>query len=414
MSHKNMNQTTIHNSLPPSPLGPRTGMRTRNAFTLVELLVVITIIALLAGLLLAAVGPAVTAARRAAINTEIEQIHAALEDGKNNFSSYPPNAQTDGLADSNVQHLNNQRVLSNFKRYFNKAFPSHREHDAVIAGLVGLNPDGSQPSSITTGGTVLPGGMNAAEALVFWLGGFSDDPKYPISGAGGPSYSVDPAALSGVDPNQADPIDNRSWTLGVKIEQLAPRDEQGFYPAGYSRYITYQDPRVPNNPDKLRRLNFWYYKAPKINSPYLYFDVSRGSGAEAANDPPAITGGVTYGGPDADVLAQLSYVHAIKQLQDNAAATLPFRFANNNKFQILQAGTDDEWISTPMVNPNPPSTTNRTAPDFPNWLISAQPYHDQSNTVPLFLHYAEGPWTLELADTQSNFTSGATLEDDQP
>lgn len=381
-----------------------------SAFTLVELLVVITIIALLAGLLLAAVGPAVTAARRAAINTEIEQIHAAFEDGKNNFGSYPPNAQTDSLAAN--PHLDNARVLTNFKSYFNKAFPTHREDPKLIEALIGANTSGG-PDSPTNPN--LPGGMNAAEALVFWLGGFSDDPKYPISGTGGPSYSVDPSKLGGAAPNQADPIDSRSWTLGVKIEQLAPRDEGGYFPASYSRYLTYTDPRGSG---ETRRINFWYYKPPKINSPYLYFDTSRGSGVEATNDPPAITGGVTYGGPDADVLAQLSFVHAIKQLQDSAAATLPFRYANSKKFQILQAGTDDEWATTPMVNPNPPSTTDRDAPMFPNWLISAEGYHKNGDTAHpsanLFLYYREGPWTLELADTQSNFTDGATLEDDQP
>ena len=36
----------------------------------------------------------------------------------------------------------------------------------------------------------LHGGMTAGEALVFWLGGFSSDPKYPISGEGGPSYRI--------------------------------------------------------------------------------------------------------------------------------------------------------------------------------------------------------------------------------
>ena len=52
---------------------------------------------------------------------------------------------------------------------------------------------------------MLPGGMSAGEAVVFWLGGFSSDEKYPISGEGGPSYLVQNSGNSG---NAAlDPVD---------------------------------------------------------------------------------------------------------------------------------------------------------------------------------------------------------------
>ena len=58
--------------------------------------------------------------------------------------------------------------------------------------------------------------MNAAEALVFWLGGFSDDPKYPISGPGGPSYSIESDDLNGAAPHEADPVDNRNWIMDAR------------------------------------------------------------------------------------------------------------------------------------------------------------------------------------------------------
>ena len=118
------------------------------------------------------------------------------------------------------------------------------------------------------------------------------------------------------------------------------------------RFLVYTDPR--GSGDKLRRINFWYYKAPNLNSPYLYFDASRGSAAEASNDPPAATQGVTYGGPDGDLLAQLTGVHAIKRLQDSAAATKPFPLREpEGKFQILHAGVDDEWGVFPDGEPGP-------------------------------------------------------------
>ena len=61
-----------------------------------------------------------------------------------------------------------------------------------------------------------------------------------------------------------------------------------------------------------------------------------------------------------------------------------------------------------MVNPDPPGTIDRDDPQFPNWLI------DSASQGVSYLYYPEGPWTLDLADTQSNFTNGSKLEDDQP
>jgi len=156
----------------------------RAAFTLVELLVVIAIIGILAALLLAAVGPATRRARAARMQAEMTQFDTAIEDYKNNVGSYPPNAQTDGSGP-----LDDDAVLANFRRHFNKAFPQHREPDELIRALVGLSPRAPFNASVGVDqASNLPGGMNAAEALVFWSQNFSGDPKYPISGPGGPSY----------------------------------------------------------------------------------------------------------------------------------------------------------------------------------------------------------------------------------
>ncbi len=415
MRHKpkrSMTKNHSHFQLPTSHLEPvegrarHGGRRAAYAFTLVELLVVIAIIALLAGLIIGAAGPAVTAARQAVITAEINQYNQAIEDFKNSVQAYPPNAQTDGLAPTASQHLDNDRVLANFKRFFNKAFPSHRESPELLEALVGLSGTAQGATPASGEATNLPGGMNAAEAMVFWLGGFSDDPKYPISGTGGPSYSLG-NLTGGVLAHQADPIDNRSWRLGISIENLGPRDDANYFPANYQRFITYTDPR---NGTTVRRINFWYLKAPNNITPYVYFDTSRGSGVDAEIDAPAATGGVAYTGPEADALAQLQYVHAVKQLQEDASARLPFRYANAGKFQIMHAGVDEEWGIFPMVNPNPPSTIDRTdTPLFTSWLIDPR---TQTSPQPWYLHFPVGPWTLELADTQTNFAD--VLEDSQP
>jgi prepilin-type N-terminal cleavage/methylation domain-containing protein len=117
----------------------------QSAFTLVELLVVITIIGILAALLLAAVQQARKAAARASITTEINQIDAALKDLKNSVGSFPPNAQTDGTGGPIVENT----VLTDFKQFMMKAFPQHREPEALIKALVGLSLT-SQETNIAT------------------------------------------------------------------------------------------------------------------------------------------------------------------------------------------------------------------------------------------------------------------------
>ena len=372
-----MRQTT----LPPTVNGP-------SAFTLVELLVVITIIGILAALLLAAAAGAMGTAKQTRIRAEMEQFNAALEDYKNNIGSYPPNAQTDAIAVNS--HLDNDKVLADFRRHLKKVAPSHREKDSLLRAIVGL----TTPAD-STAPTPLQGGMNAAEAIVFWLGGFSDDPKYPLTGVGGPSYALDGTNL----PNEIDPIENRNWRLDIKIPQLGPRDNDGFFDVSDTRFIEYQDPR---DPTKTRRIQFWYLKAPGLPSPYVYFDASRGSSATALTDAPAVVLPSTgYSDP---VLQDLYYVHAIKRRKTDTSATEPYEYANDGKFQLLHGGLDEKWGIYPIVNPNPPSN----APNDPLWLL-----HSKNRMDALPLTFPGGPWTLNLADTLTNFSDGA-LEDSQP
>src|SRR3989442_15791293 len=67
------------------------------AFTLVELLVVITIIVILAGLVLATVGYVQKKGARSRAEAEIAAISAALESYKADNGIYPRSSDTDGL-----------------------------------------------------------------------------------------------------------------------------------------------------------------------------------------------------------------------------------------------------------------------------------------------------------------------------
>lgn len=361
----------------------------QSAFTLVELLVVITIIGILAALLLAAVQQARKAAARASITAEINQIDAAVKDLKNSVGSFPPNAQTDG----NGPIVENT-VLTDFKQFMLKAFPQHREPEALIKALVGL----SLTSQETNVATNLPGGMTAAEAAVFWVGGFSDNPQYPLSGPGGPSYLITPLPNGVTDANEADPIENRSWQLGIKVANLGPRGDDDYFAKGYNRFIEYSDPRDPTGNTK-RRINMWVLTPSNSPTPYVYFDASRGTGVLEANDVPAASSLAlfTFTNPNefSDALEQTKGVYAIKQRK---SAGQGYEFANKGQFQVLHSGVDREWL---LIDP----ITGSPLP-FPH--VGTNGTMTPAETI-----YPDGPWTAELADTQANFANG-TLEGAQP
>ncbi len=326
--------------------GPRT------AFTLVELLVVITIIAILTSLVVTAAAAARRAALRARINAEVSEVATGMEEYKNKTTAYPPNCQTFVAHSGIPTSINANQVYSDLKRHLSQAFPLHREPDDLIRQLAGLAP-------LQSNRAPLPGGINAEEALVFWLGGFSNDPKYPISGEGGPSFR-----------GAVDPVESRSFVFPFDVTRLGPRASDGTFNTTDGRFVEY-DVTIPGQGNHTRRINFWTYRPARLTTPYVYFDTSR-YGPESY-DPAAVN--------------DEPHVHALKRLTNGQLT-----FATPDKFQILHSGIDDEWGEE----------FERTS--YSTFL------NNQSN----FLAFPEGPFTGDMADTIVNFTTEATLEDSQP
>ena len=215
--------------------------------------------------------------------------------------------------------------------------------------------------------------MNAAEAIYFWLGGFSEDPQYPISGPGGPSF-VDTNAPSGLD--LADEVmESRNRMYEFDLGRLGPRDDSDLY-AG--RFITYDDPKT----GQLRQINLWTYTPASSESSFAYFDASR-------HDP------VDY---DQDLSGQFNVnVFALKKLREGISTPSQpsdIVFVNKNKFQILHAGLDDEW--------------GENMADF----AMVDPVSNAPKNILNVLLFPTGPFTGDIADTLTNFTSG-TLESAQ-
>lgn len=137
-------------------------MQARNrGFTLVEVLMVIAIIGILVGLIVPAVNLALTSVKKSALVVEVQTLSNAVEQYKTKFGAYPPDGSS--------------RI--DFERHFRKVYPTIASTEFSILYGVSNASNGLAPA-VTV--------MDPAEALVFCLGGFSDDPVHPFTGAGGP------------------------------------------------------------------------------------------------------------------------------------------------------------------------------------------------------------------------------------
>ena len=128
----------------------RTTSSNRAGFTLAELLVVIAIISTLLALLVPAVRLAISSARKAAIKTEIDMLHMAVMNYKNEYGGLPPCVgYTNALSERPVRHL---------RRLFPRCTVPLDQFTS--SGVAYLNPTNS---------------------LLFWLSGYTGDPERPLT-----------------------------------------------------------------------------------------------------------------------------------------------------------------------------------------------------------------------------------------
>jgi prepilin-type N-terminal cleavage/methylation domain-containing protein len=341
--------------LPPSPFG------LRKAFTLTELLIVIAIIAVLSSLLLVAASAALRAGKRTSISLEIKQMAGAVETFKNDYGAYPPNL----LNDNSHPKTPPAQTRDDLVRMFKKAFPRmDAQEQIVLRALAGeSNPSNGNGNKVTQ--TNMVGGMNAEEALHFWLGGFSEDSQYPISGPGGPSFD----ANTSTNP-QGEVLENRRGRYEFDVTRLLPRKADNTFGG---RYIQYKI--TINGQEQDRRINLWEYAPKNSTKPFVYFDCSRYKPVQFDPSAEDLTSG------DQDVAG----VFAIKRLREGLKSYVDFTslaFANAGKFQILHAGLDGEWGT-----------------NFGGSVSS----NNGGGTQILF---PEGPFIGPAADTLTNFTDG--------
>ena len=146
---------------------PSAARQTRAAFTLVELLVVIGILSILAALVTPAIFQARVSARNAAIKAEIDMLHMAIMNYKNEYGSFPPAFDATPLppASPTASAIMASHILRAFPRT-KTSMPDNRPTSDQRLAIFDTSTS-TNPTRITNG-------------LVFWLQGFTPDITDPL------------------------------------------------------------------------------------------------------------------------------------------------------------------------------------------------------------------------------------------
>ena len=249
----------------------------RSAFTLVELLVVIVILAMLASLITMAASRAMTAARNAAIKAEIDMLHMAIMNYKNEYGAFPPAIATivNTGTDAASKHL--QRLfprLSNTSAAFQAKCLPYLNTGSTFPAASAITPD---------------------TALVAWLFGFTDDIQAPVLSTNGS------ATVSGANI--------------VVTGTISPR----------TKLFNFDASRVSN---------YQYAPSEKPLSPYIYVPASQ------YDTFPYLTGSLATPGAQRTPAKPPSTSTAADFAVASVPNTT-LQYANPDSFQILCAGRDE-------------------------------------------------------------------------
>jgi prepilin-type N-terminal cleavage/methylation domain-containing protein len=330
-------------------------VRKRIGFTLIEMVIVISIIAILAGLLLPVIGTVRRRGQVTATVLEIQSLKNAIEQYKNKFGDYPPDGSNSVV----------------FQRHIRVAFPRIAPQEITYLNSLILD---SHNLAVTK--------LDAAEALVFFLGGFSDDPRFPFTAKGGPLTGDRSLGLFEFDPTRLS-IDSTTVNINTTSNPII--------------VSLSTDETVLHNQALTERDIFPVYFPKGSDVPFVYFDsrtyMPRSIYTYNGNAVPP----VQY--PPADWCAENPHSHPVTLItgiarpyrSDQRRQITPgddshsYKWINTDTFQIIAAGIDNDFG-----------------------------YFDTNNAIGINRHYPSGD---DYSDgDKSNITSFSrgTLESDIP
>jgi len=290
----------------------------RRGFTLVEMLTVIVIISILAGLIAGGAISARSAARRAVIVTDIQQLAISLENYKNEFGEYPPDFSFCNDPDPAVR----QAARNEITRHVRLRWPRMKQPA----------PSGSSTTAdlvfdlIATSCKCTPAPNTA---LAIWLGG-------PLDSDGTPTgFSEDPS---------------NPFRIG--------------------------NPRKSYHQFESKRMFTGMYLAPATKSPYCYFRTHSVNGNEEYGMLSGSGSVIVPSSCDNATLANKAGL-AVPYLEDTDTPSNPTvkrNWLNPGKYQIISTGLDGKFSSTDDVSGTPvPPQLWRMVPSFiqdPAWGTS--------------------------------------------
>ncbi len=209
----------------------------RTAFTLIELLIVIMILGILAGLLLPAINGVRRRARVAQVKTEINTLESAIASFKADFGIEPPGSirlfSTSAGWNTTGSTTADETIRVKSRAYIRQLWPQFDFNSAA-----------------STGGASWTGykDLNGAECLVFFLGGVSNP-------------SVPGSALNGFSKSPTAPF---SYSGSNRVKP--------YFDFVVTRLVDKDTDQMPEYVDPL----------PSQSSPYMYFSSNDGRGYATA------------------------------------------------------------------------------------------------------------------------------------
>ena len=295
----------------------------RHGFTIVELLVVITIIGIIVGIALPALLTALQSGKQTAMKAEVEQLKSAIEQYQQKYGDYPPD-----FSDWNV-----------VQRHYRKIFP--RMLPGELLRLQALTDD--DPSNdnalVPVIGNYDPTKMDRAEALVWALGGFSDNIQQPFTGQGGPLVQV---SLTATAVEFQVNLDRQNKFFDFEPDRLPlTKVDSSAAISATNRYLSTDEQKNLVSPTAADNDLFPAYAATDTDAPYVYFD-SRTYRFNAGTDAaPAFNGygSTTHGVVRPYASDNLATLPAGSFNSTTRALSLEgWQFMNEDTFQLIAPG----------------------------------------------------------------------------
>ncbi len=298
----------------PSPA--RHPVPARRGFTLVELLAVVAIIGMITALAVPTIFSAIASARNAKTKAEIDMLHMALMNYRNEFGSFPP-------ANMGPTDPTKQQTGLWWDNKVNLKHPAYKHLVRVFPRLAEVQAGSNSPYRTMAK-------MSPAQALVFWLQGFYENPEYPLTnqGAAGTRRKL-------FDFEESRLYAASEYTVGTP-QTFAPRGSSAA--AAMSPYPVY------------------FTGHPSCGLPYVYFDsrsYSASPAASASQSPDVAYSAQSVGG---EVSAATPYITSTPP----ANPTWGQQHQGGETFQLIAAGRDGSYGTVQAAFPGTGPYTPRT------------------------------------------------------